>query len=142
MNPKQFLQIGGVVLILVGVLGFLGVIGPTPDKSIFGANWYFDNRENAAHTILGVVAILAAFALKSHAQQKGLVMLVGVLALFFAVYNVFSTKFLGANLESPLDLILHLLVGAWAIWAAMRKPKMMASGGANQMMGGGNPMMK
>ncbi len=128
MNPKQFLQIGGVVLLLVGLLGFFGLIGPTSDASIFGSAWWFDNGENWAHTILGIVALIAAGALKNAMQQKNLVILVGVLGIFFAVYNVFSTSFLGANLESPADLILHLAVGVWALWAAMRKPAM--SGGA------------
>src|SRR5437773_938080 len=104
MNPKQFLLIGGAVLLLVGILGFVGPIGPTAEKSIFHSFWWFDFGENWAHTILGVVALIAAFVLPANLQRP-LVMLVGVLALFFAVYNVFSTNFLGANLESPADLI-------------------------------------
>ncbi len=127
MNPKQFLQIGGVILVLVGLLGFFGLIGPTSDQSIFGEAWWFDNGENWAHTVLGVVALIAAFALKSESAQKNLVILVGVLGLFFAVYNIFSTTFLGANLENPLDLILHLVIGVWALWAALRKPAMMGA---------------
>ena len=123
MNPKQFLQIGGVVLVLVGLLGFW-VIGPTPESSIFGSAWWFDSGENWAHLILGAVALIAASALKSASAQKNLVMLVGILGLFFAVYNIFSTNFLGANLENPLDLILHLVIGVWALWAAMKKPAM------------------
>jgi len=110
--------------VLVGVLGFFGVIGPTSDASIFGEAWWFDNAENWAHTVLGVVALIAAVALKSASAQKNLVMLVGILGIFFAVYNVFSTTFMRANLENPLDLILHLVVGVWALWAAMRKPAM------------------
>ncbi|MEK9147909.1 MAG: hypothetical protein AAB650_00555, partial [Patescibacteria group bacterium] len=57
MNPKQFLQIGGVVLVLVGILGFVGVIGPTAESSLFGGAWWFDNAENWAHLVLGVVAL-------------------------------------------------------------------------------------
>lgn len=129
MNPKQFLQIGGLVLVLVGLLGFFGLIGPTSDASIFGDSWWFDNGENWAHLVLGVVALIAAYALKSDSMMKNLVVLVGVLGLFFAVYNLFSTTFLGANLESPLDLILHLVVGVWALWAALRKPSMSMGGG-------------
>jgi hypothetical protein len=129
MNPKQFLQIGGVVLVLVGILGFVGVIGPIAESSLFGDAWWFDNGENWAHTILGIVALVAAVALKSASAQKNLVMLVGILGLFFAVYNVFSTTFLGANLQRPFDLILHLVVGVWALWAAMRKPGMAMQGG-------------
>lgn len=75
--------------------------------------------ENWVHLILGVVALLAAFWAPAEVQ-KPLVIVVGVLALFFAVYNVFSTSFLGANLESPADLILHLAVGVWALWAGVR----------------------
>ena len=114
-------------MVLVGLLGFFGLIGPTSDQSIFGEAWWFDNGENWAHTVLGVVALIAAFALKSESAQKNLVILVGVLGLFFAVYNIFSTTFLGANLENPLDLILHLVIGVWALWAALRKPAMMGA---------------
>jgi hypothetical protein len=119
MNSKQFLMWGGVVLLLVGILGFIGIIGPTPDKSIFGEFWWFDNGENWAHTILGVVAIVASMSL-GVAMQKNLTLTVGLLALFFGLYNFFSTMFMGANLESPADLILHLAVAAWALWAGMQ----------------------
>ena len=121
MNPKQFLVWGGIVLVLVGVLGFVGLIGPTAADSLFGEAWWFDNAENWAHLVLGVVALIAAYALKSADAQKWLVTLVGLLALFFAAYNIFSTSFLGANLESPADLILHLVVGVWALWASKGK---------------------
>ncbi len=119
MNSKQFLMWGGVVLLVVGILGFIGVIGPTPDKSLFGDFWWFDNGENWAHTILGVVAIIASMSLEA-GMQKSLTMAVGFLALFFGLYNFFSVSFLGANLESPADLILHLVVAAWALWAGMQ----------------------
>lgn len=118
MTSKQFLQVGGGILLLVGILGFIGVIGPTADKSLFGSFWWFDNGENWAHTILGIAAILASFSLPA-ALQKSLVMAVGFLALFFGIYNFFSTTFYGASLESPMDLILHLAVGVWALWASM-----------------------
>jgi len=120
MTPKQFLTIGGVVLVLVGILGFVGVIGPTPEQSLFGDFWWFDNGENWAHLVLGVVALIAAYTMPAD-TQKPLTMAVGVLALFFAVYNVFSTTFMGANLESPADLILHLVVGVWALASARGK---------------------
>lgn len=123
MNPKQFLQIGGIVLILVGVLGFF-LIGPTEEASIFGSAWWFDNAENWAHLVLGVVAVILGFGMKNESLQKNVTILVGVLGLFFGLYNFFSTSFLGANLESPLDLILHLVVGAWALWAGLKKPAM------------------
>lgn len=114
MNPKSFLTWGGVVLVIVALLGFFGVTGPTSTDSIFGDLWFFTPGENWAHLILGVVALLAAFAFPA-SSQKPLVMIVGILALFFAVYNIFSNSFMGANLESPMDLILHAVVGIWAL---------------------------
>ena len=119
MNPKKFLQTGGLVLVLVGILGFIGIIGPTPERSIFGSSWYFDNGENWAHLILGIVGLIAAFSL-SMSAQKSLTMLLGVVGIFFAVYNIFSSSFLGASLENPADLILHLVIGIWALWASMK----------------------
>lgn len=120
MNPKQFLQIGGTVLILVAILGYAGVIGPDAASSIFGANWYFDNAENIAHLVLGIVAILASFALPS-ALQKPLVLVLGVVGVLVGIYSIFWPTFLGANLENPADTLLHILVGAWALFAATRK---------------------
>lgn len=117
MNPKQFLLVGGAVLLLVGILGYVGVIGPTPEKSIFGAVWYFDNAENLAHTVLGIAGLAAAFVFPAM-WQKWLVILLGVVGLAVAVYGWFVGSMLyGANLENPADDILHLVVGAWALGA-------------------------
>lgn len=117
MNPKQFLLVGGSVLLLIGVLGFVGVIGPTPDKSIFGAMWWFDNPENIAHTVLGVAGLAAVFIFPP-LWQKWLVVALGALALVVGLYSLaVNTMLLGANLENPADTILHLAVGAWAFAA-------------------------
>lgn len=130
-SPKGFLQIGGIVLVVVAVLGFFGIIGPIPESSLFGASWYFDNAENWAHLVLGAVALIAAYSLKDAAQQKWLVAIVGVLGILFGVYSLFGpitegTTFLGAALQNPMDTILHLAVGAWALIAAFKKePAMM-----------------
>ncbi|MBI2506888.1 MAG: hypothetical protein HYW00_01995 [Candidatus Colwellbacteria bacterium] len=120
MNPKQFLLIGGLVLAVVGILGFVGVIGPTAEQSIFGSAWWFDNAENWAHLVLGIVALLA-WKMLSASNQKILVILVGILGLLVGLYNFTSTSLLGANLENPADLVLHLVVGLWALYAGLSK---------------------
>jgi hypothetical protein len=124
LNSKQFLLIGGIVLVLVGILGFIGVIGPTAAASIFKGAWWFDNGENWAHLILGIVGLIAAFAFPA-GIQKPLVILLGIVGVLVGLYSLFgNTNFLGANLENPADSILHLVVGAWALWAAFRKTPM------------------
>ena len=120
MNPKQFLVWGGIVLVLVAILGWVGVIGPTADRSIFGGSWWFDNPENWAHLVLGVVALIAAVALPASGQRP-LVMLVGIVGLLVGLWSLFvSTNFLGANLENPADTVLHIVVGIWALLSARK----------------------
>ncbi len=111
-------MIVGAVLVLVGVLGFVGVLGPTANKSIFGSLWWFDTGENVAHTVLGLVALGAAFMLDAKIQ-KMLTMVFAVVTLFFGLYGFVSANAFGlANLENPLDNILHLGIGAWAAYVA------------------------
>ena len=135
MNPKQFLQIGGIILVVVGILGFF-LIGPTPEGSIFGSAWYFDNAENWAHLVLGIVALLLVYIWKNADAQKWVTILVGIFALIAGISGFVSPNFLGANLENPADNILHLAIGVWALWAGMKGKPMTMGGG----MGGG--MMK
>lgn len=130
MTPKNFLLVGGVVLVVVGILGFF-LIGPTAEKSIFGSAWWFDNGENWVHLILGIVALIGAFAFPAP-LQKTVTMIVGIIAVLVGLYSlVIDTNFFGANLENPADTILHIVVGLWALLSLKSKP-MMDSG-----MGGG-----
>ncbi len=119
MNSKSFLQIGGAVLVIVGLLGFFKVIGPDASHSIFGSTWWFDNGENWAHLVLGVVGLLASFTL-APSMQRNLVLLLAIIALFFGIYGFVTPTFLGANLENPADNLLHLVIAVWAFlsWRA------------------------
>jgi len=120
LTPRGFLSVGGVVLVLVAVLGYVGVIGPTPDMSLFGSFWYFDNAENVAHLVLGVVALLAVNFVKDAGVHKLLALLVGALALVVALMNFMGeVNILGAMLQNPADMLLHLLVGAWGLYAGL-----------------------
>jgi hypothetical protein len=127
LNPKQFLLIGGIVLLALGIVGYLGVFSDT--KSAF----YLDTGENVAHTGLGIIAIAASFLIPDANLQKWLVAVVGVVALFFGVYGFIvagstpPNTFGVANLESPLDDILHLVVGIWALAAAFLPGRAMAT---------------
>jgi hypothetical protein len=122
-TPRGFLIVGGAVLLLLGLLGF--VILKDPSMSFF----WLDTSENIAHTVLGIVALAAVFvpglndALAPY--YRWLVILVGVIALFFGVYGFLlpagsaaaPNTFGLANLELG-DNLLHLVVAAWAFVAA------------------------
>ena len=126
-TPKGFLTYGGVILLLLGIIGFLGVF----TKEAVPAFW-LDTGENVAHTALGIIALAIVFVPGLNSAfapyYRWIVILLGVVALFFAVYgfavggaaepNTFGIS----NLEGPADDILHLVVGVWALYAAWRAP--------------------
>lgn len=125
LTPKGFLQVGGIVLVAVGILGFV-LVGPSAERSIFQSAWWFNPVENWAHLVLGIVALGAAFLLTDAVSQKWITVVVGAVALLVGVVGFFlpetAPNFFGANLENPLDNILHLVVGAWALWAGLKNP--------------------
>lgn len=124
MTSKQFLLYGGVVLLLLGVIGFI-----LPNGELLGKNLYFDSGENYAHTLLGIVAIAASYVLGASAQRS-LVGIVGIVALFFGVWGfVVGSKaapnFYGVTNLEFLDNIVNLAVALWA-YLAMRGDRGMA----------------
>ena len=124
LSPEGFLKVGGVVLVLVAILGFIGVIGPSAD-SLFNSWWYFDNAENWAHLVLGIVGLIVAFALPV-AAKKGLVVVLGIVGVLVGLYSILGsvpggTSLWGASLQNPADTLLHLVVGAWALVAGFKK---------------------
>lgn len=123
LYPRLFLIYGGLVLLLLGIVGYLNIF--TEESTPW---FWLDPAENLAHTVLGLVALAAVFvpglntALAPY--YRVIVVLVGVLALFFAVYGFIQSgaaepnTFGVANLENPSDNILHLVVGIVALAAA------------------------
>ncbi len=128
MNPKQFLLVGGAVLLVLGLLGY--ATGGNDTVGPLGTTLWLTNGENVAHTVLGIVAILAAYLLGA-SVRKWLVILVGLIALYYGVAGFMldptsppALNYQGvANLET-LDNVIHLVVAAWAFWAAMQEEAM------------------
>jgi len=121
-TPRTFLIVGGAVLLLLGIVGYLNIF----TKAAVPAFW-LDGGENAAHVGLGVIALAAVYlpGLNSVLQPyyRWIVVLVGIVALFFGVYGFVvagaaePNTFGLANLETS-DNILHLVVAAWALASA------------------------
>jgi hypothetical protein len=123
MYARTFLIVGGAVLLLLGLVGYAGIFSKESTP------WFWlDDGENLAHTFLGIVALAAVYvpglnsALKPY--YRGIVALVGVIALFFAGYGLLQASgadpntFGVSNLENPSDNVLHLVVGIVALAAA------------------------
>lgn len=121
MTPKKFLMLGGVILVILGIVGFIV-------PRIGGDYLYFDAAENWTHLILGIVAIAASYGAPS-GGQKGLSVVVGIVALYFALAGFLvagrpAPNYFGVtNLENPFDNLVHLVVGIWALWASFGKNK-------------------
>lgn len=132
-SSTAFLRYGGGVLLIVGLVGFIGILNNVDFFSL-------DTGENVAHVALGVVGLAAGFGLKDARLHRYLTAVVGITALVFGLLGWFlpsggallngafaKPNFFGlANLESPADNLLHLFVAAWAIWAMMGDSKAMA----------------
>jgi len=126
-SSRGFLIVGGAVLLLLGIVGFL---------NIFTLNvFYLTMSENVAHVVLGLVALAAVYvpglntALAPY--YRWIVILVGVIALFFGLYGFILpagnpptdlNTFGLANLEI-VDHVIHLAVAAWAFLAAFWAPQ-------------------
>jgi hypothetical protein len=131
-TPKMFLTVGGAVLLLLGIVGFLNIF----TEEAYPSFW-LDGGENVAHTFLGIVALAAVYVPGLNSAlapyYRPIVILVGLIALFFGVYGFVvagdtsgANTFGLSNLESPADNILHLVVAAWAFASAFmgREPSM------------------
>ena len=112
---------GGAILIILAIVGFVA-------PRIGGDYLFFDAAENWTHLVLGIVAFAASYWLPMPGQ-KGLAVIVGIVALYFALAGFLVTgrpapNYFGVtNLENPLDNLVHLVVGIWALWAAFAKSK-------------------
>jgi len=125
LSPKGFLTYGGVVLLLLGLIGLFALNDATASPA-----FWLDNGENYAHIGLGVIALAIVFVPGLNSMfapyYRWIVILLGIVAVFFGVYgfvvagNPVPNTFGLANLESPADDILHLVVGAWALYAAWK----------------------
>lgn len=117
-SPKGFLQIAGLLFFIIALLSVIGVLGFTPDRSIFGTFWWFDFKETAILGFLGLISLFFQF-LFPPMWQRYLVAAIGITSVIAGIYNFMgnNVKLFGINLESPTDLVFLLLIGAWALYS-------------------------
>ena len=139
-TSTSFLRYGGIVLLVLGIIGFFGL----PGQSFFALT----TGENIAHVALGIVGLAAGYGTSNVALHRLLTVVVFATALIFGLWGfvlmaggVFtppatfaSPNFYGlANLENPADNLLHLFVAVWSGFTLWRERAAM-SGSAQTAM--------
>jgi len=112
-----------MILLLLGIIGYL-----KPDLA--GPMLNFDMVENVTHTLLGILALVLA-PLPLGSLKKWVVVAMGIMALFFGIAGFLladfpSPNFFGiTNLEHPIQNVLNIVIGLWALLAvSMNKNSM------------------
>lgn len=122
LTTRGFLMYGGLILLLLGLVGFVTF-------NTANSTFYLTPGENFAHVGLGLIALAILYVPGLSATfepyHRWIVILLGIVALFFAAYGLLVMSqpplntFGLANLEI-VDSVIHLVVGGWALYAAWR----------------------
>jgi hypothetical protein len=139
-TSTSFLRYGGIVLLALGIIGFLGL----PGQSFFALT----TGENIAHVALGIVGLGAGYGIQSVGLHRLLTVVVFATALIFGLWGFVlmaggaftppatfaSPNFYGlANLENPADNLLHLFVAVWSGFTLWRERAAMSAAGQPAM---------
>lgn len=125
MNPRQFLMISGVLMVVLSIAGMF-VLGPASEASLLGDFFFLTEGENVVHLALGAVALGAYFTVKSEKILKYLTVFVGLLAVIAVVWGLVNRESIDTiigviNLENPSDTVLNAVVAVWAFLSAFKK---------------------
>ena len=112
---KTYAVVVGVVLLLVGILGFV-------TDQMFGL--MFHPAHNVIHLLTGAIGLWAGFgksanAPKLFAQVFGVVYTLVAIAGFAGMVNLGPIR-LGLNTNYN---VIHLVVGLWGLWAGFAKAR-------------------
>ncbi len=114
MDARTYAKVVGVVVFLVGVVG---LIMGDPEGGLLGFN--IDVTEDIVHLATGGLLAYVGFA-GGEAQAKSIVMVIGIVYLLVGILGFILPELFGL-LPTELavqDNILHLVLGALALWAA------------------------
>ena len=116
---RMFAQLVGVVLILVGIVGFFA-----GDATHHFLTLNVDTVENIVHLITGAAFLYAGFGVATDAAARPIVMALGIIYLLVFLISLFNNMLFGlvANGYTILDDIIHLVVGLASLAVAYMKP--------------------
>lgn len=125
MQYQKFLKYSSLILLAAVLLGFIG-LGPTANNSIFGTLLFFDNVQSVIHLLLAIIAI-AAYLSRNEDVQRYTTAALGVLAITATVFSFYRAgaplpNAYIANIEIPIESLLYLAWGLWALWVVLMPP--------------------
>ncbi len=107
MNAKKIGMVFGIVLVILGLIGFVGGFG------IVGANGFFmtDMTHDIIHLVIGLVLLFGA--MKSPSSMPMLLKVIGVVVVLVAILGLISSEdlILGFIVSNAAADWLHLVVG-------------------------------
>lgn len=120
MSTQKIAMIFGVVMLVVGILGF--VPGITSDGHLLGI-FEVDAIHNIIHVLTGVLALVF---MKKNAKMFFKVF--GVVYLLVTLLGFFMNgSILGLFMVNMADNVLHLAIAGLALWLGFRKEGMGAA---------------
>lgn len=125
MQYQKFLKYSSLALLVAVLLGLTG-LGPTANNSLLGTYLFFDNVQSVIHLLLAILA-LAGYLSKNEDIQRYITAAFGVLAITITVFSFYRA---GAplpnayisNIEIPIESLLYLAWGLWALWVVLMPP--------------------
>ncbi len=113
MSPQLFLQIGGGLFLLLGLLGFVV-------PSMMDGLLQLSDQQNIVHVVLGLASLVLGFVPWAGLEKRWAALVIALIALFFGVMgfvwseNPFNTLGM-TDFEDPIDNIVYILIGLWGI---------------------------
>ena len=118
MNTQKAAKWFGVILVLIGVLGFIP--GVTTDGELLGI-FHVDTVHNVIHLLTGIIALMCA---KSYGASKGYFKIFGVVyGLVTIIGFLGSGSILGLFSVDGADNVLHLVITVVALALGFGGPK-------------------
>ena len=111
MSPKLFLQIGGAIFLVLGLIGF---IAPT----LFGDLIVLSDTQNIVHVVLGIGALILGSIEWAGVEKRWTALALALIALFYGIMgfiwseNPFNVTGL-TDFEDPVDNVLYILIAIW-----------------------------
>ena len=117
LRPRQFLFLGGTLLVIIGLAGATGLLASLSPAAFFNPPHWI----NWAHLTFGILVLAVAFA-GGRTLHNVFTLAAGILGSTLGVSGLLlgsyaTNRYNMPELADPSDHLAHLTVGLLALWA-------------------------